>query len=311
MPMLINRAVILAKLETVYGTDPTPTGVANAIFCEEPSIEPVLKKIERKQLRAVMGGIAPLVIGEAYKISFQTELAGSGAAGTAPQIGPLLRGCNMVETIVLATSAGYKPTSDSFAAESLTIYFYRHGILHKATGCRGTVKLSAKVNEIAKLAFEFQGLYAGPTDSGALPAATYPSVVPPIFRSAAFAYDSYAAIIAALEIDLGNSIAKRTDANSATGIKEFYVADRVVTGSVDPEAPALSTYNPWTKMLAGNEAALTATIGSAAGNRCVITAPKVAISDLKYGDREKILTYAMPLAFNPNAGDDELVLTFT
>lgn len=308
-PLQINRAVVLGKIETVYSTDPTPTGVANAIFCEEPSIEPVLKKLERKQMRNFMGSVVPLVIGEAYKVSFKTEIAGSGAAGTAPHIGPLLRACNMTETISAGVSVAYKPHSDSFTGESVTLYFWRHTILHKVMGCRGTVKISTKVNELGKLSFDFTGIYSGPVDL-AMATPTYPTVVPPIFRGASFAYDTYAAIISALEIDLGNSIAKRLDANSATGIKEYYIADRAVAGSIDPEVVTIATKDYWSSMAAGTQGALTATVGSVAGNRCVITGPKVSISDLKYADREKILTYAMPLSFNPNAGDDELVLTF-
>jgi hypothetical protein len=309
MPMQKNRAVVLAKIEAPYGTDSIPTGAANAIFCEEPSVEPILKKLERNQTRQVMGAVAPLTIAEGVKISFSVELAGSGAAGTAPHIGPLLRACNMEETLVVDTSAAYAPSSDSFAAESVTIYFYRHLILHKVTGCRGTFKLSGKVNEIAKLMFEFTGIYNGPVDA-ALPSPIYPSVVPPIFRAAAFSLDAYAAVISALEIDLGNAIAKRMDANADSGILEYFVSDRKVSGSIDPEVPTLATKDYWAILMAGTQTALTATVGNVAGNRCVITAPKVSISDLKYADREQILTYAMPLSFNPNAGDDELVLTF-
>jgi hypothetical protein len=40
----------------------------------------------------------------------------------------------------ISANVGYKPVSESF--ESSTIYFNNDGVLHKATGCRGTFNLS-------------------------------------------------------------------------------------------------------------------------------------------------------------------------
>lgn len=305
-----NRAVILAKIEASYGVDSTPTTAANAIFCEEPEIEPIVKTLERNQVRQAYGNVLPIRVGEGMKITFKTEVAGSGAAGTAPHIGPLLRACNLVETINALVSAVYDPSSDGDGGESVVIYFYRHNLLHKITGCRGTFKLEAKTNEIAKLSFEFTGLYAGPLDQALPTDPVDPGVIPPVFRSASLAIDAYAAVIESLSVDLGNSITSRPDANSATGILEYYVSDRKVAGEIDPEAVALATKDFWAMWQNSTAVAFTATIGQVAGNRCVIAGPKVAIDDLKYGDRENRLTYAMPLMFTPNNGDDEVSFTF-
>ena len=57
--------------------------------------------------------------------------------------------------------------------------------------------------------------------------------------------------------------------------------------------------------------AMTATLGATAGNICTITGPKVALSDIKYGDRNGLLTTTLPLVFTPNAGNDELKLACT
>ncbi len=306
-----NRAVLLAKLEAGgYGVDPTPTTAANAIFCEEPDIEPLVKTLERNQVRQSYGNVLPIRVGEGMKITFKTELAGSGALGTAPHIGPLLRACNLVETINAGVSVVYDPTSDGDAGESITIWFYRHNLLHQITGCRGTVKLETKTNELGKLSFEFTGLYAGPIDATLPSDPIYPTVKPSPFRSASLAIDGYAAVVDAFSLDLANSISSRPDCNSATGILEYYVSHRKVSGEIDPEAVALATKDFWALWEASTAVAFTATIGQVAANRCVVAGPKVVIDDLKYADRDNRLTYAMPLMFTPNAGDDEVSFTF-
>ena len=89
--MLINKALILAKVESAYGVDPTPTGLANAILCEAPSYEVLDSKVERANIKGNFGSNRFVSIGEGQKISFTTELKGSGVAGTAPELDALLR----------------------------------------------------------------------------------------------------------------------------------------------------------------------------------------------------------------------------
>lgn len=304
-----NRAVILAKIESTYGVDAAPSAATNAIFCSEPEIEVQTKKIERANVRSTYGAQLPINIGEGVKITFACEARGSGTAGTAPEIGPLLRACGLTETINAGVDVQYDPHSDGLGGESVTIWFYRHNLLHKVVGCRGTVKLEAKANEVGKFTFEFTGLYANPVDD-TLPTATYNQTLPPVFQSASLSFDSYAAVVESLSIDLGNSISRRPDANAASGILEYFIGDRQVKGEIDPEAVALTTKDFWTMWRSSSAVAFTATIGQTAGNKLTVSGPKVAIDELKYGDRENILTYSMPLIFTPNAGDDEIKFTF-
>ena len=140
--MLKSKAVILAKVETVYGTDAVPVAATDALLCENPEVEPISKKLERGNVKPAYGSKSFLVVGEGIKIGFLTELKGKGVAPAVapPEIGVLFRGCNFTETLVSTAGSEcvkYNPHS-SEAGESLTIYFYRHNLLHKAVGCRGT-----------------------------------------------------------------------------------------------------------------------------------------------------------------------------
>jgi len=309
--MLKTRAVILAEKEVTYGTDPTPLPASNAILCEAPEIEVLGRKLERNNVKSYFGTLAPINVVEGIKITFTTELKGSGVAGTAPEIGPLLEACGMTHTNVPATSDQYDPNSDlESAQESVTIYFYQHNICHKVTGCRGTFSLEGKAAEYGKIKFEFTGIYAGPVDEN-IPAATFNATLPPKLVSASFALGAYAAIIENFKVDLGNEIAKRPSVNAATGILSYFIKERSVTGEIDPEAVALSTWNPWNLWANSTSGAITITFGSAAGNKCVVSGPTVLLDSVKYAERESLLIYSTPLIFSPDAGNDEVRLLFS
>ncbi len=309
--MLKNKALITAKIETTYGTDAAPTGPLNAILCEEPDFEVLDLKVERNNIKPNFGAKRFVAIGEGQKISFTTELKGSGVAGTAPEIGTLLRACNFTQVISAGVSVTYTPNSTQ-AGESVTIYYYLDGLLHKITGARGSWSISdGKVNSYVKIKFEFTGIYGGPVPL-ALATPTFNATVPPVFRGAAFAIDSYAAVIDGLTIECKNDIAKRVDLNAATGILEWFVKDRSVTGQIAPEMVLPAAKDFWAMWQGGLAYAMTATVGSVAGNRCVITAPAVQLDKPKYSDRENIVTAELPLVLAPtSAGNDEITLAFT
>lgn len=150
MPLLKNKALILAKIEATRGTDAAPLAASNAILCEAPEIEIVSQSLERNYVTPYLGSKKRLNIGEGLKIRFATEAKGGGAAGTAPPIGCLFQACGFTETVIPATSVTYNPNSDIFAtaSASVTIWFYLDGIVHKAVGCVGTFSMDIKVNFI-------------------------------------------------------------------------------------------------------------------------------------------------------------------
>lgn len=311
MTMLKNRALLLAKIEQTYGTDPTPTNLLNAILCEDPEIEINGVKLERNFVKSSFGAKSFVNLAQGSKITFTTELKGSGAAGTAPEIGCLLQACGFTETVTPATSSVYAPNSLIDTAKSVTIYFSRHNIMHEINGAVGTFSIESKVNEYPKIKWEFQGLYVGPIDS-AIVAGTFNATLPPIFRAAQFQIDAYAAVIESLKIDVKNEIAMRRDANAATGIVSYFIKERSVSGEIDPEIVALATKNFFSLWEAGTAAAFTARFGATAGNICTITASHVQLEQPKYGDRDNILTAQIPLVFTPSsAGNDEISISFT
>lgn len=306
---LASKGVLLAKVQAQLGVDPVPTPQANAIRVEDPKVEVAWKKLARKFSKPYMGADRQIIIGESVKVSFKTELKGSGVKGTAPEIGVLFRGCNFTETIVPATKVDYDPNTLLDSAEAITIYAYKDGILRKILDCRASGSLESKAGEYGYLNWEFTGIYAGPVDE-ANPAPTLNETHPPRFISANFSLGAYPAVIEMLKINFGLEIAKRSDANAATGIKQFIIKNRKMTANIDPEVVALATKN-WESILTANtESPLSATFGSVDGNKIVISAPKCSLDDLKDSEREGIWTYDAPLVLLPDAGNDEVKFSF-
>ena len=81
MPRLIKKTVILAKLETVFGTDAVPTGAANAIQVFDLSITPLdIKTVDINTVTPWFGAAQKLSSTASVKVSFSVLLAGAGLA---------------------------------------------------------------------------------------------------------------------------------------------------------------------------------------------------------------------------------------
>ena len=156
MSLLTTREVILAGIETTYQQDPGLTAAAHAILVEGLGWSNEGARMnERPATRPAMSKLQQVFGGSLKKLSFTCEVKGSGAAGTAPEIGPLLRLCGLGETIVGATSVTYAPASTGFA--SGTIYYYQDGMLRKLHGCVGTVTFNLETGGRMMASFEITG----------------------------------------------------------------------------------------------------------------------------------------------------------
>lgn len=313
--MLNSKALILAKIETTYGTDPVPVIGANEIVTSIPVFEVLGSVRKRNVVKLSFGELPDVKVGEGLKITFEVELRGSGTAGTVPQIGVLLRACNLTETISVGVSVTYAPNS-SHDGESISIYFYADGRLHKMSGCRGTFKLLPPVNDIIKMQFDFQGIYSSTHASDvAFPTPTFVDTVAQIIsRGITGTINGYSAIITAYDFDLGNNIGRRVDANSATGVKAYSIMERVTKATAKLEMPSFATFNPWTLWDASTQFTTTWLNGSVAGNKVTWNLNRCQLTDVpKYSAEQTIKT--IDLTLHPNVtlgtGNDDLSIVFT
>ena len=309
--MLTNREVILAKVETVYGTDIVPVEGTDAVLVENPAwANEGLRMNERPAVRANINMLQHVYGGRLATITFDVELKGSGTAVDAPpEMGVLLRGCGFLETINAAVDVTYTPASTGH--ESLTIYYFQDGVRYIILGCRGNVSFNLEAGAIGKASFSFTGHVALPTDV-ALASPTYDGVVPVANISVPFDLGGYSAIINALSWDMSNTIATPPDISASDGYSEVQLTQRDVNGSFDPEAVVVATDFPLQDLEQGNTLALdTGVIGGTAFNQYQVTMPAIYYRDVSPGDRDGVRTLDTPFGAAESTGDDEVTIVFT
>lgn len=308
--LLMRNTAVLAKIETVYGTDPVPTGAANAILVTDVSPRPMeMQTVDRALIRPFLGNSEQLPTQIYNGVEFSVELAGSGTAGTAPAMGPLLRACGFAETVSAGTSVAYAPVSTGF--ESLTLHVNIDGVVHKSVGARGTVAFSFKNNERPMARFNFTGLFV-PVADEALPTVTLTAWKKPLpcnrTNTPTFTLHSYAALLDDLQIDMANQVVYRGLIGGAEFVR---ITDRKPAGSVLMEAVKVADKNWWTSIQNATNGALELVHGLTAGNIVEVDAPNVQMYSPTYQDQDGILMLSAQMAMTPGAtGNDELVLTF-
>jgi hypothetical protein len=307
--MRLFATQLMAKVEGAEGTKETLTA-AEAIQIANVTFSPDIEMHVRDILRGTLSR-HPSVSGKRKaSISFDVELKGSGAAGTPPDYGPLLKGCGYSEAVVASTSVTYKPATNSLS-NSFTLAIYMDGVIVRIWGARGNVKLSINSGKHGVLSFEFQGADFEVVD-GALLSPSYSAVIPPAFLSASLLLDAYAAILSKIDIDTGNTLALRESINSSSGHLSCIITGRNPKGSMDPELVTVATYDFYGKWKTpGTIGALSLAASGGAGNICTVSCPKVRYAKISPGDRNGVRT--LGLDFEPclSAGDDEISIALT
>ena len=316
----IRKTVILAKLETTYGTDSAPTGVADALLISNQSINPlVASNVERSNLSGSLGGSEQLVGTHYVEASFDVEIAGSGTATTAPAWGKLLKACGFAESVQTA-SVDYLPITDisGVASTSLSIYYYLDGQLHKLLGARGTFSMEMGIGERPVFKFRFIGRNGGLTAAtNAVPTLTAwktPQVISDAntgdIMLGAVTYAAAtglitggtAAVSRGLRLDIGNNVVFQP----LLGGETVEISARDVTGAFSLDLTAAQAVTAMTDVLANTTTALGLTHGAVAGNTVVVYAPKVQRINPSVEDLNGNALHSYALRLVPVAANDEL-----
>lgn len=312
--MLTRRQTILAKIESTYGTNPTPVDT-DAIEVSNVQWKNNAEVLERDILKDTMSKDKHVMGMIDAEVSFDVEIKGSGSAGTAPQIGKLLRACGLSETVDAGVSVTYAPESDESNHASVTIYVYKDGTLRKLTGARGDLSIDIQAGRYGKASFTFKGMWNSVTDASIVtPDAPDEAISPAIVESSSFSWGGYAPVASAVSFALQNVLSRRESVNSANkGVHSIRIADRSPVGSFNADAVVEATHPFWSDFENATARAITITLGSSAGNICTIAGPQCALESIEDGDDEGVMLYSLgfKLYKNASAGDDELTIAFT
>lgn len=314
MARYIRNTAILAKVETTISVDAAPTGAENALLISNASFETIQNNVDRDLIRAYFGASEQLAGTRFVKASFDVEISGSGAAGTAPAWGPLLLACGMAETTALAF-VEYTPVSAGL--KTATIYYYLDGLLHKLLGCMGTAELAMGEGERPLLRFAFTGIDGGSTAT-ALPSTTLtawkaPQVITDENSGDIKLGGTYAAGAITggtaypsrgLSIDLGNDVRQI----ALLGGQSVDIGNRGTTGSMQLELTAAQEVTFKSEINANALTTLSFEHGTTAGNKILVFGAAVQRTNPRHVDYEGRAHYSMDLRFTPVSGNDELRL---
>jgi hypothetical protein len=312
MPLSTRKRLILAKIETTYGTDSlTATTGAEALLVRNLDVTPLnADAASRDLVKFYYGNSEQLLSKTSSTISFEVELAGSGTAGTAPKYDPVLQACALAPTSG-GGSVTYNPVSASI--KSCTIYINVDGVLHKFTGCRGTMSMNCSLGQIPTLKFDLTSIYNEPTDAAALSPTYDKQATPLIFKqgnTTAFTFFTTSTFcLSSFEFNLANEITYRELVNCN---KEVIITDRKPAGSVMIEAPLTATKNFFNLATTDTTGGLTFLHGLNAGNRVTFTANQVDITAPTYSDMDGIVMLSVPFVAIPTtAGNNEFSLAYS
>ena len=311
---LTRKTWLLAKIESSEGTDPTPVGGSNAIQVSSVEVTPI--EADTVQPEAFQGFIGnstrgTILANKRVSVSFSTELSGSGAAGTAPAYGPLLKSAGLSETVVSSTSVTYAPVSASFS--SCTIYCFYDGTRHKITGARGTVTFNMVAGQFATADFQFIGTYNAPDGtamSGTWTLANQSAAleVNDTNVTTATFHGATGQRIESFDLALNNELIYKETASS----KQTLIVNRAPGGTAVIEAPVIGTTDYFAKAVAVATGATDVILGASAGNIVRLKADQTDITGASYGDTNGVRSLNIPyLALPTTAGNNEMSLIFT
>ncbi|QRM19558.1 hypothetical protein GBK02_09160 [Dechloromonas sp. TW-R-39-2] len=313
-----RNTAILAKLESTYGTDATPSEATNALLVSNAQITPLAaQNVKRDLIRPYLGGSEELLGASYIELSFEVELAGSGAAGTAPAYGPLLKACGFSETVSAGVRTEYNLLTP--VVDSVSVYYFSDGVKHVAKGCRGDVTFKLNSGGRPAMAFKLQGLDGGL--SAATPAAlalsgfktplvvteantgdvtfgcTYTAATPTL--TGGLGYPSQG-----LEVSLGNSVSH----TPLLGGETVEITNREANGKVQLDLTAAQEVSFMASVRSNAVQAIGLMHGTVPGGKVMLFMPAVQLVNPSKQDVNGKLMIGFDMRVVPASGNDEIKL---
>lgn len=310
---LARRMTLAGKVEAVEGTAETLAAADANALAYEVKFTPNQAVFARSPIAQDLAAYSAIPGSRSMRATFKMELKGSGAAGTAPAIGKYLRGCGMSETVSAGVSVTYQRAlgTPSFTLGLYSIPASGNNLRLLLKGARGTWKMAPKIGDPTMLEFDFLGCDITAADIAGITPSGLETTKPPPFLSTAFSMQTFAHKISTFALDYGNKLELRSDMAQASGYFSCLIVDADATFSMDPEKELVVTHDYYNLLKLGTEGAMSVAIGATAGNICTITSAKTQYTKVEPADRNGIGIFNVDGKCNRNAGNDDLVLTFT
>jgi hypothetical protein len=305
MTVTIYQRLLLAKIETTIGTDAAPVPASDAIRFKSCKFGLTPDIVQNPAVKQTMGPLPHLIGGKSSMgLEIEVALKSSGAAGTVSEVGKLLNVCGLLQTIVAATSVAYDPLSNVDSHKTGTFYWYEDGLLWKFIAAIGKHTFDAKIGEAGGFKFSISAPYLAPTAIACPTGAVYQASNPIVMSSADIFNDGAVIKVGAFSLDDGNEVTQ----HYVTGLNDFDITNR--TPKMKLTKDSVSTISEWTSLMSIGNVALSATFGSVAGSRLIVTAPVGRRDGLNLGQRVDRNTLEMSYGLYESAGDDQFKYLF-
>lgn len=233
------------------------------------------------------------------------------------------------------TGHEYAPISTGF--ESITVYMFFDGLLHKMTASRGTFTIEGAVGGVANFNFEFTGNFVTVTDV-ALPTATFETTIPvqvelaelqvnqdvdkTVATTGILASDSWDDSIngvqtglcaSSFSFDQANEVSIRDCINDADSFKGVVITNRAPVGTIDPEVELVATHDFWNLLATADVLSWQVRVGTVRGNVVRLESDSVQYRGLSYADRNGLRVLEVDLSLSgtsPSFADDEILVAF-
>lgn len=234
----------------------------------------------------------------------------SGSTKIATFVDPVTTAFTATTVYNIAPQTVYNPITS--AIESLGIYFYLDGNLHKLAGIRGDGGVTISPKKFGILSLDFTALVGAVTDAPLSAASmTMWQSAPPVNNAttSGFTTNGFATNLYDLSLKFGNEVIHRDD---IIGYEDVIIVDRSPTGNMVFQAPLIAEKDFYTIAKSGAVGSLGLTHGTVAGNRFILSVPSHQLSDGPTIDsRNKVAAFSLP--FRPvssAAGGDDYFMIF-
>lgn len=277
-----ERKVVMAKIESPYGTDAVPVGATDAFQAVNFQWAGAAKAVTDELAYAAgwYGARDRFVISLTRECSFEMPWMGGGApAGTnlpAPLLA-ILRACGHAAVISAGVSVTFTPVNSG--EEGATIRVTEDTFLRKMLGSRGNLRWVWAEGKVPRMVAALMGLYSTPADE-AIPAATLPTLVKPVGFTNSNTIVTLGGTqlkCSSVEIDGGRTNEYRNHA----GVEDIAPIDCKPTATVSFELPTAAVKNVYQQLETAADQALVITHGTAVGNIATTTAPRAQLVDLQ------------------------------
>jgi hypothetical protein len=306
--MLWNKDVLLAKKESVYGTDAAPVVATDAhLILTDIEWTPFDAEREERNIASAHYGAKPGALKyRKGRLAYSVDLAGSGAATTPTKWATLLESCGCGAASVGASDVTIPLITGDGASHS--IHFNKDILRQRLTGARGAFAINLEEGKLPFLRFTQTGLLqARPIGEAFTPGTPVLTAYrePELVSTAntTFSLDSYAALLRSFSVNVEAQVEYR----SLVGQEAVKIADRPISGSLTIELPDPGVKDYFTKITAGTVMPFSLVHGSAAGKRISLSSSSLELGAPSYSEEQGQLMMQAPFRLIPVSGNDELV----